>query len=290
MKKESICIIGCGKVGTAVAFLLNRAGYPVSSLMDLNPEARKRAYSLIGAPSYDNASAAAAAAEIVFITTNDDSIENVCNEIASRGALNGNKLVIHTSGAGGLSLFAAAKKCGASIACIHPIQSFTTIEGIIDTLPGSFFGITAAEETAKSKALALVKALGGKPIFVDDRYKPLYHAAACIASNYLVALLDASSDLYQSIGLSEDDALRCLLPLVDGTLANIRKRGLRHSLTGPIARGDIGTIEGHAEALRNISPSFMDLYRILGAIALKIAQSNKFITPEQAEHINKILE
>ncbi len=103
------------------------------------------------------------------------------------------------SGAGGLDLLETAKKAGAAVASIHPLQSFSSIDQAIQNIPGSYFGITA-DKKAQKTAKNIVRDLGGIPLFISSDQKPLYHAAACFASNYLVSLMNVVESIYQAIG------------------------------------------------------------------------------------------
>lgn len=129
----------------------------------------------------------------------------------------------------------------------------------------------------------------GIPFFISSNQKPLYHAAACIASNYLVALMNTVESIYQAIGLNEKDAKKAYLPLVYGSLRNIENSGSIPSLTGPIARGDSGTIKKHVSAINKNLPQYSSLYSSLGLITVKVAQKKGTLNARQAKEINAIL-
>ena len=105
----------------------------------------------------------------------------------------------------------------------------------------------------------MVRAIGGKPFTVAEKDRPLYHAAACIASNYLVTLMYLSQQLYMTLGLSADEARRTFWPLVQGTITNIEQKGIPDALTGPVSRGDRGTILKHLEAMQSGMPAALPL-------------------------------
>lgn len=284
---NKIAIIGLGMVGTAIGHLLKKSGREIAALCDKLPPATKRAVLYTGGKPYQDAQNAAAAADIILITTPDDSIENVCRKIAAPEVLH-NKLVIHMSGAGSLDLLDTAKKAGAITACIHPLQSFSSIDNAIKNIPGSIFGITA-ERKAKTSAQLFVHDLRGIPVFISPQHKPLYHTAACFASNYLVTLLNVVESIYRAIGLSKSKAQKAYLPLIYGTLRNIEASGSVRALTGPIARGDIGTVQKHISALNNVNPQYLPLYSILGEAATKIAQKKGTLSSQQAKKISQLL-
>jgi predicted short-subunit dehydrogenase-like oxidoreductase (DUF2520 family) len=288
-KKESFkfVIIGAGMVGTAIGFLLKKAGHDIKAIADPSAVHLKRARTYTGAACYRLAAEAADSGDTILITTPDDYILPVCAEIASRTSLHGKK-VFHMSGAGGLDLLLPAAKAGAAIASIHPLQSFSSIEGAIASIPGSYFGVTAGAGSKRISS-AIVRDLQGIALIISPDQKPLYHAAACIASNYLVSLISVVEDIYLSIGLSEKDAHKAYLPLIHGSLKNIEKQGCPGALTGPIARGDAGTVQKHVEAISNSLSRHYPLYRELGRITVKLAQQKGTLNTSQAKKILAIL-
>jgi len=287
-KKDRIAIVGMGKVGTAVGFLLRSAGYRIEAIADISPAALHKGAAYTGGKQCTRPAAAAAQADCTLITTTDDLIAPVCAEIAAAGAIRPQAKVIHMSGAGGLELLAPARAAGASVASIHPIQAFADVNGAIKNIPGSTFGITA-EEHLRQWAVQLVRDLGGNPFFVPEDDKPLYHAAACIASNYLVTLLHAVEQIYLSLGLEPEEAIRSVWPLVKGTMNNIEARGTVQSLTGPIVRGDTGTIRKHVAAFRDKLPSLLPLYRELGMLTADIGLTRHCLSAEKAAQMKEIL-
>ena len=286
--KDRIAILGLGKVGTAVGYLLKSAGYKIVAVADPSSAALTKGISFTGGIAFESPSEAAAQATCTIITTIDDAIASVCYEIVKSGAVKPGDKVIHMSGAGGLELLAPARQAGAQVASIHPIQSFADVEGAIHHIPGSTFGITADDEL-KDWAIAMVKALKGTPFFVSEKDKALYHAAACMASNYLTTLMHMVETTYQTLGLSRDEAIRAFWPLVKGTLINIETKGTVQALTGPIARGDAGTIEKHLQAFREMLPDLLNSYCELGLMTIDIALQKETLAPDRAETIKTLL-
>lgn len=287
-KNATIAIIGMGKVGTAVGYLLKSAGYSVIALAGRSDESIASGTKYIGSTTYSTPSQAASQASCIFITTTDDAIKPVCDKITLDGAVGPDKIVVHMSGAGGLDLLESARSSGASVASIHPIQTFATIDSAIDTIPDSSFGITAQEEI-KDFCLQIVEDLGGIPFIIAEEDKPLYHAAACIASNYLVALINIVVEIYQSIGMSREESINAFWPLVAGTIKNIPLHGTIQSLTGPIARGDTGTVRKHLEAFRNKLPHLLSFYKEMGMFAVDIALKKGTLSPDRALDIKQML-
>ncbi|HON59225.1 MAG TPA: DUF2520 domain-containing protein [Smithella sp.] len=284
---QNFSIIGAGMVGTAMGCLLKKSGFRIVGVADKSLLARKRAKAYLGCAALRSSRHVIRQADAIIITTPDDTISAVCSEISCGRPLKG-KFVIHMSGAGGLDLLDDARKQGAAVACIHPLQSFSSIDQAIQIIPGSCFGITADRE-ALGLAKKLVRALKGVPLLIAPEQKPLYHAAACFASNYLVALMNTVESIYQSIGIPAKDAQKAYLPLVYGSLSNIEHAGATFSLTGPIARGDLGTVKKHIASIRKTTPQFSALYRVLGLTTVKIAQKKGTLKNSDAKKMNAIL-
>jgi predicted short-subunit dehydrogenase-like oxidoreductase (DUF2520 family) len=285
--EDAIAILGLGKVGTAVGHLLKSAGYRIVAVADQSPAALQRGIAFTGGQACATLAEAAAVANCIIITTTDDAIASVCIEIVAGGAVRMGDKVIHMSGAGGLDLVAPARQAGAHVASIHPIQSFADVEGAIMNIPGSTFGITA-DEKLREWAVSIVNALKGVPFFVTERDKALYHAAACMASNYLTTLMHMVETTYQALGLSRKEAIRAFWPLVRGTLLNIETRGAAEALTGPIARGDAGTIGKHLQALQETLPGLLNAYCELGLMTVDMALQKGSLTRERAQTIKTL--
>jgi predicted short-subunit dehydrogenase-like oxidoreductase (DUF2520 family) len=286
--KDNIAILGLGKVGTAVGYLLKSAGYRIVAVASRSISSLNYGVAFTGGNPSTSFSDAARKADCILITTADDAIQSICDKVSHEGCTGPGKKVIHMSGAGGLDLLSSARKSGAYVASIHPLQSFADVEGAIKNIPGSTFGITANDEI-KDWAVKLVRDIGGISFFIPEEDKTLYHAAACMASNYLTTLMHSVEEIYMSLGLSRDDAIRAFWPLVIGTLKNIEMKGTVASLTGPVARGDIGTIKKHLGAFREKLPRYLQSYCIMGILAADIGVKKKTLSKEDAENIIKLL-
>jgi predicted short-subunit dehydrogenase-like oxidoreductase (DUF2520 family) len=290
MNRKTIAIIGAGRVGSSVGFLLKRAGYTVTAIASRTESSAKMAAAFIGAgkPATDVVGAAAGA-ELIFITTPDRVIKEVCEKIGAAGAFKPGALAVHMSGAHSLDLLDAARTGGAHRAVLHPLQSLASREQGVKTLPGSYFRIEAdtdALETAKD----IVKALGGielvMPEWKSDRVSAaLYHAGAVAVSNYFVALVDYGLKFYQALGADKKEALKAVLPLIRGTLHNIETLGIPDALTGPIMRGDTQTVRDHLEAMQKRAPQLRGLYKGLARQTVAVAKDKGSITQEAAEEL-----
>jgi len=286
--RDSVAIIGLGKVGTAVGHLLKSAGYEIVAVADRLPENLRRGINYTGGQIFTDSAEAASLAECILITTGDDDIASACEEISRRGGVTAGKKVVHMSGAGSLDLLQAARSAGAYVASIHPLQSFAGVDGAIKSIPGSTFGITA-DEAIRDWSVRMVFDLGGTPFFIAEEDKPLYHAAACLASNYLATLMYTVEEIYLSLGIAQTEALNAFWPLVRGTMNNLETKGVIQALTGPIARGDAGTIEKHLTAIREKMPRLLPLYCVMGMQTVELGMRKKTLTPDRAEIIRNLL-
>ena len=286
--QERIAVLGAGKAGTALGHLLRKAGRDVVAVAGRRLESAQRAVAYTGGTATTDFAQAARGADCVFITTSDDAIETVCRAVAAAGAFRKGAKVVHTSGVGGLDLLRAARRQGACVACIHPLQTFADVQSAIAKIPGSTFGITADEDILPW-ADRLVEDLGGRPFHVLPEDKPLYHAAACMASNSLVTLIYLVEEIYGRMGLSREEAHRAFWPLVRGTVDNIESRGTIPSLTGPIARGDGGTVRKHLRGFRKRFPELTRLYREMGLFTAEIAARRGTVDEDKLAEIRAML-
>jgi predicted short-subunit dehydrogenase-like oxidoreductase (DUF2520 family) len=294
VNRKTVAIIGAGRVGSSVGYLLKRAGYPVTEVVARTMASAERASAFIGAgkPATDVVRAAAGA-ELVFITTPDRVIKEVCDKIAAAGAFRPGALVIHMSGAHALDLLNAARRAGAYRAVLHPLQSLASNEQGTKTLPGSYFRIEADPEALEA-AKDIVKALGGIELVMpkwgsDKDSAALYHAGAVAVSNYFVALVDYGLKFYQALGADKKEALKAVLPLIRGTLHNIETLGIPDALTGPIMRGDTQTVLDHLEAMQKRAPELVSLYKELARQTVSVARDRGSINLDTAEELLKLV-
>lgn len=285
-RMETFAIIGLGKVGSSIGCLLKQAGYNIVAVVDQSEETLRKNIVYTGGKPFSNPSEIDVDAACFIITTGDDQIQKACEELSPR--LKADSVVIHMSGAGGLDLLQPARRAGAKTGSIHPLQTFSDIETAIGSLAGTVYGITV-DPDLENWANRLVRAIGGVPFFVDNRDRALYHAAACIVSNYFVSLMYMAEEIYRILGLDAKEARRAFWPLLMGTLHNIEQKGSVPSLTGPIARGDLGTLEKHLEAIRDQMPSLLSVYGELGKITADVALKKNSLSAEQVAAIKSLL-
>ncbi len=277
--------IGAGTVGTALSMRLSDRGYQVVAVSSRSQtSAEKLAQAINGCRAVNNNQAVADAAELIFITTPDGAITPVVSEIQWHPV----QSVVHCSGADSTDILEPAKKLGAQAGAFHPLQTFASVKQAIDNMPGSTFAIEA-EEPLLTTLKDMATALDGNWIELKASDKVLYHAAAVIACNYMVTLVKLATDLWQTFNVPTHQATKALMPLLRGTLNNIDNVGIPQCLTGPIARGDTGTIKKHLNALQKVAPSVLSTYRELGLQTIPIALAKGRINQQQAEELQAIL-
>ncbi len=278
--------IGAGTVGTALSVRLSSKGYPVIAVSSRSPtSAKKLAQAVSGCRAFNNKQDVADIAELIFITTPDDTIASVASEIQwHRG-----QSVVHCSGALSTDILESAKRIGARVGAFHPLQTFASVEQAIENIPGSTFAVEA-EEPLLSILKDMATTLDCHWIELKANDKVAYHAAAVIACNYLVTLVKLATDLWQSFNIPQSQATQALLPLIQGTIHNIDTVGIPQCLTGPIARGDTGTIKKHLDALQEVAPALVSTYRELGRQTIPIALAKGRINQHQAEELQAILQ
>jgi predicted short-subunit dehydrogenase-like oxidoreductase (DUF2520 family) len=284
---KKIGFIGCGRAGSALAILLQRTGYEVVGVASRRQTSAEILAENLGCPVLDGLEVARRA-EALFLTTSDDAVTTVSAALAGATAFHDGQIVLHLSGALTSEALAPAAAQGAIALSLHPIQSFASVEQAITVLPGSYFSIEG-DPRGYGFAREVVARLGGQSFLLDSGAKVLYHAACVAASNYFVSLLACSLDLLDKADIPEEMRLPALLPLVAGTLNNIRTLGIPQALTGPIARGDAGTLEKHLAALDGL-PEQLGIYLSLGLKTVEIARAKGTITPEQASGLRSLLE
>lgn len=277
--------IGAGTVGTALSVRLSDRGYQVVAVSSRSQaSAEKLAQAVNGCRPFDSNQAVADAADLIFITTPDDAIARVASEIQWHPG----QSVVHCSGADSTDTLEPVKKSGAQAGAFHPLQTFASVKQAIDNIPGSTFAVEA-EEPLLTTLKEMATALDGHWIELKAGDKVIYHAAAVIACNYLVTLVKLATDLWQTFNVPVQQATTALMPLLRGTLNNIDNVGIPQCLTGPIARGDTGTINKHLNALQKVAPSVLSTYRELGLQTIPIALAKGRINQHQAEELQAIL-
>jgi predicted short-subunit dehydrogenase-like oxidoreductase (DUF2520 family) len=279
-----VAVVGAGRVGTALAVLLARAGHRLVAVSGRDATRARAEKHLPGVP-YLPAVEAVREAEVVLIGVPDDEIEEVCEAVA--GALRPGAFVLHPSGAAPLSVLDSASRAGAYALSLHPLQTFPDVEGGIERLPGSHIAVTGRNAEAYELGERLARDVGAEPFRLPDGRKPLYHAAAVFASNYLAVTQRVAELLFTLAGLEEPVPM--FEPLARSTLDNVFAHGPAQALTGPAARGDAGTIRRNLEALAAEAPHSIAAYVELARAAVHLAAADGRLEEGAVERVEEVL-
>lgn len=268
-KSGPIGIAGAGRVAQALGRLLLEAGEPVVAIAGREPGRAARAAAFVGEGvthvAFENLPALATR---ILIAVPDDALMEVADRLAQGGMAAG--VALHTSGARSASVLEALERRGVSCGVLHPLQTVASPKQGVRALPGSAFAVVASGEAA-AWALEIVALLGGNALRIQPGQQPLYHAAAVMASNYVVALVDAAVILMEEAGIDRLDALRALTPLLAASAANAVNLTPAAALTGPIQRRDLETVEMHLRALDHAPRTVSELYRSAGRHTVELA-------------------
>jgi predicted short-subunit dehydrogenase-like oxidoreductase (DUF2520 family) len=269
-KPGPIGIAGTGRVAQALGRLLFKCGQPVAAMAGREPGRTSLAAAFAGhgvAPvSFE---ALPDLASRVLIAVPDDALAEVALRLARGGMAAG--VALHTSGARGPGVLKSLAERGVSCGVLHPLQTVATPDQGVRALPGSAFAVVGSGEAA-AWAAEIVALLKGCALEIRPEQQPLYHAAAVMASNYIVALVDAAVILMGEAGIGQDTALRALAPLVTASSANVVALAPEAALTGPIERRDLETVGAHLSALEQAPRTVIELYRSAARHTVELAR------------------
>ena len=289
MATRTLNIIGCGRVGRALAWLWARDGtLEIQDVLDHKPEQGRAAVVFIGQGRAVDAVGQMRGAEAWMLTPPDDQIVACCTALAASGLLAAGNIVFHCSGALPSRDLAPAAACGAVVASVHPLKSFADSAVAAQNFRGTH---CAAEGDAAALAVLrpAFERIGGSVSEIDPGFKTIYHAASVIVCNYLTALLETGLRCYEKSGFERETALRMMEPLVRETLDNVFKLGTAQALTGPIARGDQAVIAHQVEALGAWDTRIATIYRHLGAVAVELARAQGKADADALAAIERLL-
>lgn len=249
-------VIGAGRVGAVLGAALREAGHDVVAVSGASPGAKRL---LPGAEHLLPDQVASRASDLLIVAVPDDALPGVIAGLAGMGVLRPGQIVAHTSGAHGLDVLAPAAAVGAQPLALHPAMTFAGTQHDVRRLRGISFGVTAPPALADTAA-QLVSDLGGKPEWIADDKRPLYHAALAHGANHLVTLINEAADRLRDAGVLHPE--KVLAPLVSAALENALKMG-DNALTGPVSRGDAGTIARHVAVIGQTAPDSLPAYRAM---------------------------
>jgi predicted short-subunit dehydrogenase-like oxidoreductase (DUF2520 family) len=286
-RHRRIGFIGIGVLGKGLALALAAQEYAVVAACSRSiTSARWLADYMNGLQVFASAQELADACDLVFITTPDSVIRGVAGSVNWREG----QAVVHCSGSLSLDVLDGASAGGALTGGFHPFQTFAGLDSPQDTIPrlaGVTFAVAGAGWVAQFLR-DLAFDLGGRPVTIPDQHRPLYHASAVLGCADLAALIQVAVDCWRAMGFSDQEALGALLPLATVTLENIRRHGIPASVTGPVVRGDAGTISAHLEALSRAVPDAIPVYRALTLASVPLA-AQRGLPHQQLEEIRKLI-
>lgn len=283
---SGVGIVGAGAVGTALGVAISRSGWPVVAVVSRDATRRHRFCTLVpGARAFVEPAAISNVADLIIVAVPDDTIA----EVAAQIRLHSGQAIVHTSGAVDAEVLTEAVMEGGAMGGFHPLVSFTSdVERSVAGIAGATIAIEGDDRLAKLLA-ALAEAIGGSTVRLPRGAKAAYHAAAVLASGGLVALLDAIVALGSTAGLDERVSLAVFGRLMEQTLANVRGMGIAASLTGPVTRGDVGTVAAHMTALEAQAPDVVELYLATARRQIRIAEERGMLSPNQAARVRRVL-
>ena len=279
--------IGAGVMGKTMGLLLGRCGCEVVGYFSRSETSALRVAKEVGGKFYSDMAKLAANCDVLFLTTPDDAIEQVARTLGEIQCLQPGQIVVHMSGSHTSGILMPALGNGAYGLSMHPLQSCASSEEALINLPISVFSLEGHPEALKV-GKAMVSRIGAQFFVLSSEDKVLYHTAACMASNYFVTLFDAARELLDISGVDKALQVTALNSLVEGTLSNLKIMTPPEALTGPISRGDIGTVVGHIRSLEEKDPGLLELYKTLGRRTLKLAREKGKLEEEKLKALNEL--
>jgi len=291
--KPRISVVGSGRLGTALAIALSKTGYCIDALAARSLQGTRKAATLLDVPVRELAFKQLnklPSTGLVIIATPDDQIERVALKLARAKTREGEtRTALHTSGALSSTILSPLAERGWHIGSIHPLVAVSEPRSGAKALRGAFWCIEG-DPNAIRVARTIVADLKGQSFSLTAKRKPLYHAAAVMASGNMVALFDVALEMLGHCGLTPKEAQRVLLPLVESTVRNLFVSEPSRALTGTFARGDLATVKLHMEALSSSGiRDALQLYRLLGKRAVALARKNG-VEPGVLRKIRKALD
>lgn len=249
-------VVGTGRVGAVLGAALARAGHRVVAGYGVSVGSRRRAHELLPDVPLVTPTEVFERAGLVLLTVPDDVLPELVAGLARTATIRAGQILVHTSGRFGIEVLGPATRAGALPLALHPAMTFTGTSVDLERLTGAVFGVTAPEPLWPV-AEALVLEMGSEPVRIAEGFRTLYHAALTHASNHLVTLVADAMDLLRVAEIDQPD--KVLAPLLSATLDNVLRSG-DAALTGPVSRGDAGTVASHVAEFRRVAPESVDAY------------------------------
>lgn len=267
-------LIGAGHVGRVFGRLLAGAGgFQLQDVLTRSGASARQAVDFIGAGRAVADYGDLRPARVYLLAVGDDQIVAASEALVQAVQVAG-AVIFHCSGALASSQMRSAIAAGAHVASVHPVRSFADPAAVAAQFDGTFCGVEGAPE-ALALLLPALTAIGAQPVTIDAAAKTVYHAAAVFASNYLVTVLDAALRAYQAAGIPEPVARRMAQPLASESMANVFRLGAAAALSGPVARGDMATVERQQRAVTQWDAATGRLYQALVPPTVALAKRKR---------------
>ncbi|MEV6714945.1 DUF2520 domain-containing protein [Lentzea sp. NPDC051208] len=285
----AVGVISAGRVGSVLGAALARTGHVVTGVSAVSQASRDRAEELLPGIPIADPTEVAARADLVLLAVPDDELEGLVKGLVATGSLRAGQIVAHTSGAMGVRVLEPAAELGALTLALHPVMTFTGRSEDLQRMSAACVGVTAADgdEVAWNVGEALVVEMDAEPVRVPEAVRPLYHSALAHGANHLITLVRDAADLLTNSGVA--NAERLLGPLLSAALDNALRHGDR-ALTGPVARGDTGTLRKHLDVLAQQAPEILPSYRVLARRTAERAEDSGLLKPGAANDVRTTLE
>jgi len=285
-KATQIGFIGAGNVGGSLAVAMSNAGYPVTAVGSRTfASAQTFAGRISDCTAYENIQEVADRADFVFISTSDDAIKIVCDQVSWREGQG----VAHCSGAASVDLLQPAVDQGAVAGAFHPLQAFNSVENGVKAIPGVTFGIEG-NDAIQSYLRGIASDIKGIPISLRPQDKVLYHVSGVLMGNLLAVLASVAASMWEKFDHTRDEGVRALSPMMPAVSSNLDSVGVPQAVAGPYVRGDIGTVRKHLEAVSSSAPEYLALYIELALVGLPFAVEKGALAPERSQEIKELLE
>lgn len=278
-------VVGTGRAGAVLGAALARAGHHVVAAYAVSETSRLRAEALLPGVPLMTVPEVLAAADLVLLTVPDDVLPGLVQGLADTGAIRPGQFLAHASGRFGYAVLDSATARGALPLALHPVMTFTGTSVDLPRLTGVPFGVTAPDPL-RPAAEALVVEMGGDPVWVAEGHRVLYHAALAHGSNHLITLEAQVLDLLRAAGVEQP--ARLVAPLLSAALDNVLRYG-DTALTGPVARGDAGTVAAHLAEISAVAPETRSTYVALARATADRALANGMLRPDAAERLLDVL-
>jgi predicted short-subunit dehydrogenase-like oxidoreductase (DUF2520 family) len=284
----AVGVVSAGRVGAVLGAALAAAGHHVVATSGVSRESEKRAAALLPDVPLKSPDDVVAGADLALLAVPDDVLAGLVRGFAAAGCFRPGQIVVHTSGAHGVGVLAPAVEHGVLPLALHPVLTFTGRTEDVDRLAGACVGVTATDgdEAGWSVGEALVVEMGAEPVRVPEEVRPLYHAALAHGANHLVTLVRDCADLLDRAGIRP--AERLIAPLLSAALDNALRHGDR-ALTGPVARGDVGTVRTHLRELDAVDADLARTYRAMAARTAHRAQAAGLLPDHAAQDVLRTL-